>query len=641
MNSINFQQKIVNIEQGLSSVSDKILKFNLLTQLIDFYSINNIKKARHYLDLQKMILNETDSVKHNIYHAVNAAFVENQHYNYFLSESLYSYAIELLEDSDESVDYKIDVYLDYAATCLNADRIEQSENFIRKAARLLEAFPNPVLKARFIVRQGYNLMNQTNYSKAIYQFLEAEDIFTLQEDDLQFKDFYFLSLIYSGLGYVYRVTEEYNRSILSYRQAVNICEITGIKTRIAFHYLSLGNAYMAIDDIDNAENFFQQAINTMDDISQNARAGAYANLGQCFFLRQDFIEARKLYKKARRLYHSMSENDYLNFSRIEVYLGELSIAALKYKRAQEHLGEALEFANLSEKRSQIASVCKQMSLLFARKNNYKEAYKYQEAYILHLAMHNEEVKSEQIVELQMQFEGEKRDQEADLLRMRATQLQHKALRAQMNPHFMFNVLNAIQRYINDGNIDEANFYLTKFADLMRDSLNYSDEEVISLESELAFLGDYLSLNQKMRFNGKMQFDIKVDDEIEPDIFGVPSMIIQPYVENSLEHGIKSLKNGRILIEFTLFDDNNLLCIIEDNGVGREKARELKAVMQSNDMKPKHRSMGTQITQDRLKILHLSTDIDGFVQTLDLEDDDGSPLGTRVEIIIPIMEVKRM
>ena len=225
--------------------------------------------------------------------------------------------------------------------------------------------------------------------------------------------------------------------------------------------------------------------------------------------------------------------------------------------------------------------------------------------------------------------------------MTATQLQHKALRAQMNPHFMFNVLNAIQKFINEGSVLEANTYLTKFADLMRDSLNNSDAEVITLENEIEFLENYLNLNQKMRFNGKMKYEIIIDDEIEQDIFGVPSMIIQPYVENALEHGIKALKNGVVKIEFAMYDDNNLVCTIEDNGIGREKAAVIKEKLSKSNLKTKHRSMGTQITNERLKILHNRSEIIDFVQIIDLKDEySGAAKGTRVKVIIPISDVKR-
>ena len=640
MNFSTIKKYITTLEESLFLEKEPTKKFDILTQLIEYYTFTNTKKARLYIEEQHKLLEKIDNENAFIQYDVNVGFIENQHYNYFLSESHYANAVAKLEKSDD-VDFRVEVYIDYTATCVNADRHEDAFSYLKKASRLLEAYPNSLLEARLIVRQGFSFLTARNYPKAIYFLLEAEDIFTQNEDELKFKDFYFLSLIYSGLGHVYAATKDVERSIGAYSQAVNLCEATGIKSRISFHYLNLGNAYLSFGDAENAENFFRKSINTLDDSSQNARAGALANLGKCFFNKEEYEEARKLYKKAKRLYHSMPEDDFYNFSVIEVFLAELYLAMGKQGKAYKHLRDAYDFAEKSGHLAQFAIVCKQISDYYAQKNNYKEAYKYQQLHTNYTTEHNEELQSQQIFELQTQFASEKQEQEANLLRMTATQLQHKALRAQMNPHFMFNVLNAIQKFINEGNVLEANTYLTKFADLMRDSLNNSDAEMITLEIEIEFLENYLNLNQKMRFNGKMNYEIIIDDEIEQDIFGVPSMIIQPYVENALEHGIKALKNGVVKIEFAMYDDNNLLCTIEDNGIGREKAAIIKEKLSKSNLKTKHRSMGTQITNERLAILHSRSEIIDFVKIIDLKDEySGSATGTRVEVIIPIADVKR-
>ncbi|MCB0623626.1 MAG: histidine kinase, partial [Saprospiraceae bacterium] len=118
-------------------------------------------------------------------------------------------------------------------------------------------------------------------------------------------------------------------------------------------------------------------------------------------------------------------------------------------------------------------------------------------------------------------------------------------------------------------------YLAKFAQLMRQSLEYSDLEIISLEKEIEFLEDYLFINEKLRFENRLEYEITVDDELEDDILGVPTMIVQPYVENAIEHGLRSRQHGRIRIDFSPIDDLNILCVVEDNGIGREAARKLQ------------------------------------------------------------------
>ena len=187
--------------------------------------------------------------------------------------------------------------------------------------------------------------------------------------------------------------------------------------------------------------------------------------------------------------------------------------------------------------------------------------------------HNEEVNERGVMEMQVKYETEKSEQEAEMLRLQATGLQLKALRAQMNPHFMYNALNSIQNFITSEQTESATKYLAKFAKLMRQSLEYSDLEMISLEKEIEFLEDYLQLNQKLRFENFLNYEINLSEDIEEDIMGVPTMIIQPYVENAIEHGLRTVESGTVKIHFSLADEDTILCIIEDNGIGREVAKE--------------------------------------------------------------------
>ena len=171
---------------------------------------------------------------------------------------------------------------------------------------------------------------------------------------------------------------------------------------------------------------------------------------------------------------------------------------------------------------------------------------------------------------------------------------------------------------------------------MRDSLENSDKDVISLEAEIEFLANYLELNQRLRFENRFDYRIEIDDEVETDLFRVPSMIVQPYVENAIEHGLKSIKNGILMVTFSMINDDNLLCVVEDNGIGRKLAGERKEAAQSLK---KRASMGTSITEARLKSLHESLEQSSleFIKTIDLfNPDTNEAAGTRVEVIIPIM-----
>lgn len=145
-----------------------------------------------------------------------------------------------------------------------------------------------------------------------------------------------------------------------------------------------------------------------------------------------------------------------------------------------------------------------------------------------------------------------------------TSLKLKSIRSQLNPHFMFNALTSIQNLINKNNIEEANFYLSKFAGLTRQVLDSNNEELISLDEEVKLLDDYLQMEQ-LRFNFK--YEILVDENLNQANIEIPAMLLQPFVENAVKHGISGLKELGTLFIKMMADSNDLLLIIEDNGKG--------------------------------------------------------------------------
>ena len=304
--------------------------------------------------------------------------------------------------------------------------------------------------------------------------------------------------------------------------------------------------------------------------------------------------------------------------------------------AKEQFISALEIAKEINDYKLLSATCENIAQFHASRQEWDEAYQYQ---VLHSAYSDRYIKQlneNRQLELEVKYDAEKKRQEAELLRLQATKLQLKALRAQMNPHFLYNALNSIQNYITSNKWNDAAKSLAKFAKLMRQSLEYSDLEFISLEREIEFLGDYLYINEKLRFEDKLKYIIQVDEEIEEDILGVPTMIVHPYVENAIEHGLRTKKNGLIKLNFSLYDEHSILCVVEDNGIGRKKARENQ--MQDAQYQ-NHKSKGTKITEDRLRILHHSDSANNlFVKTIDLVGDTDEPTGTRVEIKIPIVDI---
>jgi len=207
----------------------------------------------------------------------------------------------------------------------------------------------------------------------------------------------------------------------------------------------------------------------------------------------------------------------------------------------------------------------------------------------------------------------------------------KALRSQINPHFIYNSLNSIQDFIMQNQREDANLYLAKFARLMRNILSHSRTGKISLAEEIESLGLYLEL-ESLRFNNQFTFSFEISDGINPEEIDIPSMILQPYAENAVLHGLASReKDGKITIGFSR-DSNFLICTIEDNGIGRKKATELKQQRARRGGK----SLGMKITQERIDLLSIGEKHKINLQISDLVDEKENPCGTRVTLNFPIV-----
>lgn len=201
---------------------------------------------------------------------------------------------------------------------------------------------------------------------------------------------------------------------------------------------------------------------------------------------------------------------------------------------------------------------------------------------------------------------------------RAHQLLYlKSLRAQMNPHFIFNSLNSVNNYIAKSNERAANRYLSKFSRLMRQVLEHSQVEFISLTNEIEVLRLYVELEHE-RFKDKFDFTFEVDDMINTDSFNIPPMLVQPFIENAVWHGLRYKESGGHLTVLFESEDDHVLITVADNGIGRQKSKELKTINQK-----KHNSSGMRNVENRTEMIQavFKTKID--YQIIDLPDHTGT------------------
>jgi ligand-binding sensor domain-containing protein/two-component sensor histidine kinase len=229
----------------------------------------------------------------------------------------------------------------------------------------------------------------------------------------------------------------------------------------------------------------------------------------------------------------------------------------------------------------------------------------------------------------------KRLKERNEITKRMTELEQASLRAQMNPHFIFNCLNSIQHFILKDDVKATNRYITQFGSLIRKTMDNSTRAVISIADEINYLTSYLELEQ-MRFPLQFRYEIIVDPAIDPEYTYIPSMLLQPFVENGIRHGIRNKQHGKGMISIRIEQTpEDLLIVIEDNGVGREAASQFRG-----EQPIEYQSRGITLTQKRIDILNEANE--GKVKTsiIDLKDGHGCALGTRVILSFPLSIIEK-
>jgi ligand-binding sensor domain-containing protein len=225
----------------------------------------------------------------------------------------------------------------------------------------------------------------------------------------------------------------------------------------------------------------------------------------------------------------------------------------------------------------------------------------------------------------------KREQEKTATNKRISELEQLSRKAQMNPHFIFNSLNSIQQYVMDADVAGANKFISGFSRLIRQTLDFSSRPEIRLEEELDYLTNYLDI-EKTRLEDAFTWVVNIDKSVDPTAYYIPPMILQPFVENSVRHGLRFRRDRNGVVTITVKRDGDyLVCILEDNGIGRKAAMKYKSVQPIN-----YQSKGLSLTADRIEMFNREHALKIKMWIDDLEDNFHNSLGTRVTIYFPVL-----
>ncbi|MFZ4057645.1 MAG: tetratricopeptide repeat-containing sensor histidine kinase [Ferruginibacter sp.] len=486
-----------------------------------------------------------------------------------------------------------------------------------------------------------NVYNRTNRSKeAVVLFKECDALLVKSNDTLSQKR----AAILTNLSTTFSTLKQHDSSIYYIKIVLDICTKKDIKFGIAISLSNLGSEYYNIKDYSTSLAYLK--------------------------------EAEKIAKE--------NNMDFLKGS-IARYFGQSHIAIGNTVKGILYLNQALSIAKAANDSETLIDVYRQLYQAYASIEKYEQAF---QSSVLYFTMKDSIYgieKEKTINELSTRYETEKKETLIQSLTQKqeitALQSQRKSvliygiaaaivllgflsytlfnrykikqqnnqllekikheqvlnqsiltsIKAQMNPHFIFNALNTIQNYIYGNDKNKAVNYLGKFSELVRTVLNNSSRDSIALDEEIKFLQLYVEL-EKMRFEDSIEttFNTEAVEDLADEMM-IPSMIIQPYIENAFKHGLLHKKTDKKLsISFINNETEKVItCIIDDNGVGRTKSAEYKTAGKMH-----HRSFATSATQKRLELLNEGRRNSIAVHIEDKISDNGNPLGTTVKVEIP-------
>lgn len=479
-----------------------------------------------------------------------------------------------------------------------------------------------------------------------------------------------LGIALANLGLLYNEIEDDVKAISTSKEALQYLE--GDPMPYTQTAQNVADFYCNMDQYDSARKYLDLAIATEKKMNNpEIRVGTNNTLTLILLGEKKYDEAATILQKNTELLAgtdnrwSLTKNHF-NFARLDTSLH-------RYSSAKEHLLQALTLSK--ENAASVLQVIALQNLADVSKKlvQFEEALKYQSQYIqLKDSLSNEKNKAS-LADLEVSYKTVQKEQQIELLQKEnqlktlqlsyslqklllsvgglltlliiggiifyqrnqklklkvqkeKAELETKIMRLQMNPHFIFNSLNSIENFIMQNEKRLASDYLNKFARLIRLILDSSRTEVVPLAKDMEALQLYIDLEQ-LRFSNKFSYKTEVDPALLGGDYQVPSLLIQPYVENAIVHGIahSEAENLQLTIRAKL-ENETIYYVVEDNGVGR-----LKAAAYNHQNKPYHESIGLSITEERVRLFNNEKDSSQSVRITDLYDENQTASGTRVEI----------
>ncbi|MBL7934247.1 MAG: tetratricopeptide repeat protein [Bacteroidia bacterium] len=520
--------------------------------------------------------------------------------------------------------------------------------------------------AQIDIRKGNN-------TKALNQLYECLKIFEEVNDDIGIAD------VHLSIGNISYLQRDYRKALEHHIKSHDLYLKNKYEVALSTINFKIGVDYNALKDYTKALQYLQKSIDLIENSDYEPNSVAYLNIAQIFIYQNKYDKALDYAYKGLKVAESMQNKVEINHSHI--VLSKIFRLQKKYNLSLSHADTALLIGQKIEHPAEINMAAKQLYEIYTETKQTEKDNKYNQLYIETKSILDNQESKNALLEQKLKYEYEKKElltkaenekklmeltsvNERNILRkniwlivfgsvlilltvsafflyknfkqksiitnQKNNLLKQKLLVSQMNPHFIFNSLNAIQNYIFKQDSLKAGNYLTQFSELIRMILDYSRKDYISVESEVKLLNTYLEL-QKLRFENKFDFEIKVDNTIDRESIHIPPMLAQPFIENAIEHGLFYKKDkGRVDVKL-FFENNYLIYEIEDDGVGIEEAMKLK-----NKLKSSYESLATIITKERMNTLSEQAKSD--IEIIDKKTISINHSGVKVRFVVPYKEI---
>lgn len=516
-----------------------------------------------------------------------------------------------------------------------------------------------------------------NYEKSLEHFLDALEVGEAQTDNgATVSDKSDISGTMSNIGVIYNDLGNLDKALEYYGKALEIREEIGDRKGIAASLNNMGVIYQNRGEFQKALDLHTRSLRIKRELdNERDIAKSLNNIGIIYFSQDEFKRSLGYHLQALEIYRQVG--DRLSEALTSNRIARCYIKLDQLESAYRYINNAIDLSRQTGAKKQLADSYDLLAEYYNNTGQYaKAAATLANLVELRDSLYNEAL-AEKIAEMESKYEVEKKEREIELLtkdreiqalkirrqslrlylligfivftgvliwllfnryklkqknfrselERRNLETEHRLMRSQMNPHFIFNSLNSVQSYISGNEPMSAMSYLSKFATLMRFILENSMRSMIPIGEEIETLKLYVEL-ERARLNGKFDFSITADPQIDHEEVMVPPMLVQPFVENAIKHGLKNRQGtGQLDIHFGV-NEKALICTVRDDGIGRKMAEEIRRSERSG-----HRSVGVELTRERLTAMEKDFGTRLELKIRDLEDPQGKPAGT--EIVIPV------